>query len=86
MKSLADLLPLDFAFESTGASRVVEDGQVEDAFPALIGVYTDPQFSALIAEREALGAIAFDFAQNALNLPSAPSLAPVSLPGLCQGD
>jgi hypothetical protein len=76
----------DLAFELADAARVVDDRRVENAFPAVIGVFADSELSANVAEREPLGTIAFDFTQNPLNLFRGPSLAHVSLPGLCQGD
>src|SRR5207249_360445 len=77
---------LELAFELADAASIIDDCRVENALPSMIGVLADSQLSANVAEGEALGTIAFDIAQNALNLFSGPSLVHVSLPGLCQGD
>jgi hypothetical protein len=80
------LEPFVLSFEFTDAPRFIDLGRIEMLAPALIGSLTDTMLAATIADGEPIGSIAFDIAQETLDLVSGPSLAHESLPGLHQGD
>src|SRR5262245_48165111 len=81
---MLESLVLDFEFAETPS--LIDLFRVEPLAPAVIGSLTYSVFAATIADGEPLGSIAFDIAQETLDLVSGPSLAHESLPGLRQGD